>query len=249
MRDDSQSLAWQSRLMLFNNFDRIRIINLPHRKDRRSEMNRQLALVGLLGDSRVEYFPAFSPPARGLFTSNGAHGCFESHRTAIQQAAQAGESILIFEDDCNFRVPELRSYEIPECEIFYGGYIAADPDDLINSDIIGSHFMGFSAHAAKMSADYLRSYLLPDFKPAAATRAPDNPTPRPGIDGAHVWFRRTYPELATVFADLSYQRPSRTDIGDQRWFDRVPVIRDAAAFARRFKRPDPKGYVFGPWDR
>ncbi|MGX7953620.1 hypothetical protein ACWPM1_13790 [Tsuneonella sp. HG249] len=235
--------------MLFNNFDRIRIINLPHRKDRQSEMNRQLARVGLLGDPRVEFFPAFSPSAPGLFTSNGAHGCFESHRTAIEQAADDGQSVLVFEDDCNFRVPELLAYEMPECEIFYGGYIASDPDDLVGSDIIGSHFMGFSARAAKMSAEYLRSYLSPDFRPVLATRAPENLVPRPGIDGAHVWFRRTYPDLATVFADLSYQRPSRTDIGDQRWFDRVPVIRDAAAFARRFKRPDSKGYVFGPLER
>ena len=133
---------------------------------------------------------------------------------------------------------------MPACDVFYGGYTADRPDDLEYSDIIGSHFMGFSAHAAKVATDYLWSYLKSDFEPAPAIAAPKNLVPRPGIDGAYVWLRRTYPELATVFADLSYQRPSRTDIGDQKWFDRVPVLRELAGFARKFKKPTKAGYVF-----
>jgi glycosyl transferase, family 25 len=230
--------------MLFDRFDRIRIVNLPHRKDRRNEMNRQLAKVGLLGDPRVEYFAAVSPVHPWIFTCNGAHGCFESHRRILIKAMDAGESVLILEDDCNFRLPEIFEYELPECDVFYGGYHSDNPDDLEYSNIIGSHFMGFSARAAQMAADYLWSYVKPDFEPAPAIAAPRNLVPRPGIDGAYVWFRRTYPQLVTVFADLSYQRPSRTDIGEQKWFDRVPVLRELATFARRFKKPRSDGVVF-----
>lgn len=207
-------------------------------------MDRQLARVGLAGDPRIDYFPAVSPPDQGIFASRGAHGCFQSHLGVIEQAAAEGQSVLVFEDDCDFRVAQVLEYEMPECDVFYGGYIASDPDDLHSSDIIGSHFMGFSAGAAMLSASYLRSFLMADFVADPATRAPQALVPRPGIDGAHVWFRRTFPHLVTVFADLSYQRPSRTDIGEQPWFDRVPVFRETASFVRKFRKPDSKGYVF-----
>jgi hypothetical protein len=45
--------------MIFDQFDRIRVVNLRHRRDRRNQMNRQLAKVGLLGDPRVSYQKAY----------------------------------------------------------------------------------------------------------------------------------------------------------------------------------------------
>jgi hypothetical protein len=59
---------------------------------------------------------------------------------------------------------------------------------------------------------------------------------RPPIDGAFVWFRSAHPDLATVFARLGVQRSSRTDVGDQKWFDRVPVLRDGATMLRKVRR-------------
>jgi len=40
-----------------------------------------------------------------------------------------------------------------------------------------------------------------------------------------------------VFADpqIAFQRPSRTDVGQMRAFDRIPGLREVAGFARKFK--------------
>jgi len=59
---------------------------------------------------------------------------------------------------------------------------------------------------------------------------------RPPIGGHYVWLRRAHPEFVTVFAILGVRRPSRTDTGVTRWFDRLPVIRDIAGFLRRVRR-------------
>ena len=88
--------------MLFDCFDRIRIVNLAHRTDRRREMRRQLARVGLAGDPRVAFFAAHAFADPGRFYSPGARGCFSSQMTLVEDAAAAGESLLILEDDCDF---------------------------------------------------------------------------------------------------------------------------------------------------
>src|SRR5690606_34813991 len=59
-RDDFWARRGHPRLMLFDHFDLIRIVNLPHRKDRRAEMCGQLAKLGLLNDPRVAFFDALS---------------------------------------------------------------------------------------------------------------------------------------------------------------------------------------------
>jgi glycosyl transferase family 25 len=225
---------------LFDHFDRIRIVNLAHRRDRRAEMERQLAKAGLADDPRVEFFAAVATTEKGPFWRSGDYGCFLSHLAILQDAADAGESVLILEDDCDFVLPDVLAFQMPDsCDIFYGGYLeASDPANLAESNIIGSHFMGFSAATVKTLADYLVRYLQPDFPPdPRAAAEPDyNPAIRPSIDGAYVWFRRAHPELATVFTQLGVQRPSRTDIGAHRWFDRTPIIRDLAGWTRKALR-------------
>jgi glycosyl transferase family 25 len=224
---------------VFASFDRIRIVNLAARRDRRAEMEAQLAKVGLLGDPRVEFFAALSYSEPGPFLRAGSHGAFMSHVALLREAAEANESILILQDDCDFILPDIGEYEIPaNWDVFYGGYYASDPEDLHNSDIIGAHFMGFSPRAAIAAVDYFSEYLEPDFPPdsLAAAQPGFNPAIRPPIDGALVWFRRAHPQLCTIFAMLGVQRSSRTDIGDQKWFDKVPVVRDLAELGRRILR-------------
>jgi glycosyl transferase, family 25 len=224
---------------LFAAFDRIRVVNLPQRTDRRAEMERELRRAGVFGDPRVAFFPAVACADPGPFRRIGSHGAFRSHLTLLGEAARAGESILILQDDCDFLLPELEAYRLPErWDVFYGGYVARNPDNLAESDIIGAHFMGFSARAAKVATEYLTRYLEPDFPldAKAAAQPGFDPAIRPPIDGAFVWMRRAHPELVTVFAMLGAQRASRTDIGDQRVFDRVPVLRDVAGWLRRLRR-------------
>lgn len=205
-------------------FDQIRIINLPARTDRRREMDEELRSVGLAGDPRISYFPAMRPADAGKFSSVGARGCYESHKQILREAVALNQSVLILEDDCEF-VANARAHEMPgDWDIFYGGYEAARPDDLQNSDIIGSHIMGFSRQGAKLVSAYLEQL--------------DYDGIHPPIDAAYIWFRRANKDVKTYFAipPVAGQRSSRSDIADLKWFDRTPVVRSLANSLRAVMR-------------
>jgi glycosyl transferase family 25 len=217
--------------MIFDSFDRIRVVNLAHRRDRRAQMEGELRRIGLAGDPRVSFFPAFRPEDRGDFTSIGARGVYASQKAILDQAAEAGESVLILEDDCDFE-PHVTHYEAPEAwDIFYGGYEPSNWADLQGSDIIGAHMMGFSATGARLMSNYLRDLSYTGIHPP--------------IDGAYVWFRRAHPGVVTHFAapPLGHQRSSRTDIASLAFFDRWPGLRSMASAARRINR----GIRRRPW--
>ncbi|OBX17596.1 hypothetical protein A9995_15475 [Erythrobacter sp. QSSC1-22B] len=204
-------------------FARIRIINLPERRDRRRAIRRELEKLGHADNPSVKFFPAIKPDEKGDYTSIGARGVYESQLALLKEAALAGDSILILEDDCAFR-PNADIY-LPKTawEIFYGGYYASDPSDLQSSDIIGAHMMGFSAIGARLMVGYLEGLEYQGIHPP--------------IDAAYVWFRRAHPEVATEFAvpPLAFQRRSRSDIADLKFYDRVPILRDLANIYRAWR--------------
>ena len=216
--------AWHGPAVLFERFDIIRIINLAYRTDRRAEMMAELRQVGLADDPRVAFFDACSFPDAGQVSSKGARGVYHSHLAILQEAARAGQSVLILEDDTDFR-EGTQEYDLPEpWSIFYGGYYAMTSEDLHESDIVGGHMRGFHADIVGHVADYLASIRHDDIYPP--------------IDGAYVWYRRAHPEVLTHFArpPLGNQRPSRTDIADLRFFDRLPILRETASVARKVRR-------------
>jgi glycosyl transferase family 25 len=224
-------------LLLSSRYDRIRIVNLKSRPDRRWQMECELARVGFSPGAKIAFFDGMSFTEPGPFKRIGSHGAYRTHLAILREAAEAGESVLILQDDCSF-LPAIHNYELPdEVDIFYGGYDASDPADLHNSEIVGAHFMGFSNEAARKAVAYLEALLDPEYPPDAIAAAVSgfDPAIRPPIDGSLVWFRRAHPELKTVFAMLSKQRPSRTDIGDQQVLDRVWGLRDLANLARTIK--------------
>lgn len=208
----------------FAAFEMIRVINLPERKDRRAEMEQELAKIGMKNDPRIMFFPAFRPDSAGAFTSIGARGVYQSQHAILREAANAKKSVLILEDDCEF----LASAGSYDCEhgwdIFYGGYFASDSANLEASDIIGAHMMGFTAHAAQLVCHYLDTLTYDGIHPP--------------IDAAYIWFRRSHPEVRTKFAipALAGQRSSRSDIASLRFFDRIAGLRGCASFARRVRR-------------
>jgi glycosyl transferase, family 25 len=208
--------------MPFDQFDQVRIISLAHRKDRRHEVTAELKRLGLdIDGDRVAFFDAFKSDDANGFYSAGAHGCYLSHMTLLEQATG---SILILEDDCDF-TESAKSYIVPECDIFYGGYYAQTPGNPEDSDIIGAHMMGY--FTPNVVAQYLRRILKDEeFR---------SNVPPPPIDGAIVWYRRANPDVRTVFAvpALAHQRPSRTDIGQSGWIDRIKFI---GSSARKIKR-------------
>ena len=209
---------------MFAAFDLIRVINLPHRRDRRAQMERELARAGLAGDPRVAFFDAIRPADQGRFSSIGAHGVYMSHRAILREAASRSSSVLILEDDCDFAEGIEEKVVGADWDILYGGYTAADPTDLARSDIIGAHMMGFSATGAKRVLDFLDAIETDEIHPP--------------IDGAYVWFRRANPAVAVLFAEppLGFQRPSRSDIEPGALYNRLPLIRGVVEIARRARR-------------
>jgi len=220
---------------LFDAFESIKILNLPHRTDRRLEMLAELSKFGLADDERVSFFAGSMRTDPGPFASAGAHGCYLSHLALLNDPNSKGKTMLVLEDDCDF-LPEAASFVLPDhWDIFYGGYSAEDPDDLESSNIIGAHCMGYSPRAADGFASYLEGLLRRDFEPDALAVARGNYEPgvNPPFDGAIVWFRRANPEMKTVFAQIAVQRSSRSDIASGTLLDRT--LPAAASSARKAK--------------
>lgn len=229
-------------------FDRIYVINLPARADRRKEMTGELKRIGLSFDCpKVRLFPAVRPDDAGPFPSIGARGCFMSHLGILTEARQNGfERILLLEDDLNFVKNFARKIKsvlngLPETawSVFYGGYGFAGEVTLKPVDGLAriapdigirlTHFVGLQEPALGMAADYFTAMLA---------KQPGDPTGGPmHVDGAYSWFRKDNPELVTIGAcpELGYQRPSRSDILLPGWKDKAPLIRGLVGLGRKLK--------------
>lgn len=211
-------------MTIFPGFDRIRIINLPSRPDRRAEMLRELRRIGLEGDPRVQFVDGVLVEDKTPWRAPGEKGVFLAQLGIIKDAAAAGESVLILEDDVDF-TPAATSWGRPDnCDIAYGGYMPADPNELQSTDIIGAHCIGFSARAVQALAPFLTGLL--------------NHESPPPIDGAYVWFRRKREGFRTEFAEpvVAIQRPSRSDITPAHRFDKIPLLKGPMNLLRRLKR-------------
>lgn len=67
-------------MSIFDAFERIYIINLPSRPDRRRAVLADLAGASLAADDpRLRVFPGIRPADAGNFPSLGARGCYLSH--------------------------------------------------------------------------------------------------------------------------------------------------------------------------
>ncbi|WP_063627841.1 glycosyltransferase family 25 protein [Bradyrhizobium sp. WSM3983] len=215
------------------------VINLETRRDRRAEMTRQLARVGWQAD----FFPAVRPIDAGGFESIGARGCFMSHLGILQQARDDGISrLMIMEDDLSFskRFPDLwnKAYEqLLEQEswsIFYPAHtldLTGDGLTPIKSatPIRCTHFMLFSGTALGPICAELEAILA---------RPPGSPEGGPmHVDGAYSTIRAKHPELVTFCyaPSLGFQRPSRTDIGNQRLFDKISILQPLVRMGRHAK--------------
>lgn len=228
-------------------FDKVYVINLPFRTDRRKEMQYEFDKIGV-NASDVYFFPAVRPDEAGGFPSIGARGCFLSHLGVLEDAMQNNcRQILIVEDDLNFvddfnqaMAAAMTNLETTDWSIFYAGYVLPSdftskldkndqvvqlPPDLAVST---THFMAIKGDAIVEIHQYLFKMLA---------REPGDKMGGPmHVDGAYSWFRKDNPAHNTFIAnpELGYQRSSRTDIADLRWFDRVFGIRHVVMLLRKF---------------
>jgi len=227
---------------------RVFVINLLSRRDRYLEMGGQLRKVGLGWESsRVTHVAAVRPSGDAGFPSVGAHGCFMSHLSVLEQAINAGlESILILEDDCNFvhdisaRMGAVNAaLECSDWSLFYGGYHlygVPAPRPQPGSPIleVAPEQPVWLAHCLALRGQALQA--LPDYLRAVLSRPPGHADGgRMDVDGAYSWFRRAHPHLKTYIANpqIAYQRSSRTDISELSWRDRLPLVRLLMAAGRK----------------
>jgi hypothetical protein len=226
-------------------FERIYIINLPSRTDRRLEMERELCTHNISSRiKRIRFFPAIRPTDTGLFPSLGARGCFMSHLGILSEARRDGlANILVMEDDLSI-APQFAQSEAAMLEglrsvkwdIAYFGHAepaGGNPDaptwKSSSQPMQCLHFYALNMSIITPLHDYLRACL---------TRVPGHPDGGPmHVDGAYSMFRMRHPNVLTLMASRSLggQRSSRSDIASNKWYDRTPVLRELASIARRGK--------------
>jgi glycosyl transferase family 25 len=214
------------------------VINLKDRTDRRTAMQRQLSEIGW----RADFFSAIRPPRAAGFPSIGARGCFLSHLAVLKTTQEmAAQQLVILEDDINF-VPEfverwkssISALETKEWSIFYPGHVLGGlPTGLSrispSTGIQCTHFMVINGNAISTVIAGLERIL---------SRTVGHPLGGPmHVDGAYSTIRSQDHSLVTYaeFPVLGHQRPSRSDVGNLKWFDRVGTLTPIVSLARRFK--------------
>lgn len=229
-------------------FDRIYIINLEHRADRRIEIDVQLKKIKLsLDDPKVTLFNAIKPLDAGEFPSIGARGCFLSHLGILKDAKNNNfQRILVFEDDLdliddfanqsNLVLNDLLS---SNWDIFYGDYrvneisLSHKKNTIkVNHDLsIGTtDFIGFNGQVIDTLIDYFEAMLN--------RQGGDQLGGPMHVDGAYTWFRKNHEHFSTLLTNppLGYQRSSQSDIADPNWKNKIPFVSVIRAFLNRIKK-------------
>ena len=222
-----------------NHFDRIIVLNLISRPDRRADMGRELARIGW-PEHQITWYPAIDPREAAGFPNAGYRGCFLSHLAALNLARNAGyQAVLILEDDCDFGpgfatvVAALADTEWGIAYLGHAEHPEAGPSPLVEwppaSPVLLAHCYAVRGSVLPSLCAYLEAMIL---RPAAS---PDGGPMSP--DGALSWFRRTHPEIRTLLASPSVagQRSSKSNLSPRPW-DRVPGVRYAAGAFRRWNR-------------
>lgn len=234
---------------MLDQFDRVHVINIVDRTDRRREMTAQLRRIGAADDPRTIFFAAQRPADPGPFPSLGARGCYESHLAVVRQALTDGvERLLILEDDFDWAPdidrrgsPLMAALAAARWDMFYGASILdAGHDRLIGSD--GHGLADLAPDIAVQTASCVgigRAALLKlePFLAAILGRPAGSADYGPmHVDGAYSIFRRQHPDLRTLAARpaIGAQRASRSDIAPNTFLlDRFAFTRPLANRLRR----------------
>jgi glycosyl transferase family 25 len=225
-------------LNIMNDTPAIVVINLAHRTDRRVAMQKELSRVGW----QAEFFSAIRPEDPAGFPSIGARGCFLSHLAVLKKARdERVQHLVILEDDVNFALDfaerwriAISALETREWSIFYPAHVFHDfaaglsripPDKGVQC----THFMVINGPAiAPLVVGLERIH----------SRSAGDPMGGPmHVDGAYSTIRHQNHGLLTYVHSpaLGYQRPSRTDDGYLKWFDRFATLAPIVGVVRRLR--------------
>ena len=232
-------------MQIIDFFERVYIVNLPERADRRMEMDAELGQYGLRVDGdKIRYFRAIKPDSAGEFPSRGARGCFMSHLEILRDAARDQLSnILVMEDDLKIDERLLQPHpgmlarlNQPDWDFAYFGHVLeslpqSDAPEWIEylEPIATTHFYALNQKMIPRLGEYLETCL---------ERPVGHPEGGPmHVDGAYSLFRSKRPGIVTLVANpsLGGQRSSRSDIFPNKWYDRTPGFRGFAGVARKAK--------------
>jgi glycosyl transferase family 25 len=216
-------------LHLLRSFDRICIINLAERTDRRRAVIRELQRQGVAVDGdRVRFVAGTRPDGPGAFPSTGARGCFLSHLSVLRQARADGvKRLLVLEDDVMFTGalanagPLGVALALDDWHLAYPGHAqppSAGPLRWQRTDapLVCAHCYAVRGDALPWLIEHLEACLL---------RPSGHPLGSPmHYDGALTVLRAARPDLITLLASQSVagQRSSRSDIIGPSWLDRWP---------------------------
>jgi hypothetical protein len=230
-------------MRIIDYFDRLYVINLPERTDRRKVISVELGKAGLIDTAKVRFFPACKMQEADGFPSIGAHGCFLSHLSILREAAADGlRNVLIVEDDLEISP----------------GFAAAEPALVarLARDDWAIAYLGHSDPPRPDPHEPLAVYegLLymahfygvrgPHFAPlieeleAIRRRPPGDPLGgRMHFDAALSHYRANHPAALTLvtYPNLGTQRRSRSDISPS-WFDKRPLLRPVVDTYRWLRR-------------
>lgn len=223
-------------------FDRIVIINLPERTDRKKEIINELAKINCPIGNQVQIFPAIRPQNSKGFPSIGAHGCFLSHEAVINQAIKDNvQRLLIIEDDLlltkNFFVygqRVLQELQDKKWNFLYLGHFLPEKPfpphiQTLKTSLQCAHFFALDHSILQPLSTFLKE---------VRERPPGHPDGGPmHVDGAYNHFRITHPECASMicYPSLGVQRSSVSAIADPKWHDQIPIISHLINYFRSIK--------------
>ena len=227
---------------MFSAFDSIRIISLPDRLDRRAEIGKEMARVGLAVDvGPVRMFDAIRPAEAAGFPSVGARGCYLSHLQVLREALEEGtRHLMVFEDDALF-TREIRNADAlldlckgDDWDFLYPGHLMlpAIPGPLhwIPKDdwLMCTHAYAVNQRVLKPLVAYLEGAL--DRPVGHTDGGPMH------VDAAYNYFMRDHPGVLTYRSSRSLviQRSSHSDVAPPKAVHRL-VPPGALRVARKAK--------------
>jgi glycosyl transferase family 25 len=219
-------------MTFFDYFDRVWVISLVERADRRRRVGRELVRVGMpLTPGKVEFFDGIRARSADGFPSAGYHGCFLSHRAVLGRGVAWGcRRMLTLEDDVVFR-PDFKAREAAAVEamerapgwgVVQFGHLTARPvggPGLVAPprDVTGAHFFATSGSALpRLKAWFDAALDRPAGHPDGGRMSPD---------GTLNHFRWANPDVPAFLYTpvLGRQSNSPSDLAGRTWFDNIPI--------------------------